>query len=137
MKPNIHTSFLFSITWNTYGLKFELTTKSFKQSPEVGSFSHCSNLNIYTSPKIRLSLVDLEGQVQVNFLTKPIILFIWKFKSKMLIFALFFAGVVKSSTFCTLLMLFPIVEIHELQCDAKMWLNWFILFVSLSSCEIF
>ena len=33
MKPNIHTSFLFSITWNTYGLKFELTTKSFKQSP--------------------------------------------------------------------------------------------------------
>ena len=64
-----HTSFLFSITWNNYGLKFELATKSFKQTPVVDSFSHCSYLKIYTS---------------------------WK--------------------------------IHELQCDEKIWLNWFILF---------
>ena len=70
--------------------------------------------------KIRFCLVDLQGQVQVNFLTKPIIFFICKFKSLILIFALFFNGVVKSSAFCTLLMLFPRVDILELQFDAKM-----------------
>ena len=52
---------------------------------------HCSYLNIYISWKISLCLINLEDQVQVNFLTKPIIFFIWKFKSIILIFALFFA----------------------------------------------
>ena len=98
--------------------------------------AHCSYLNIYISWKIRLCLVDLEGQVQVNFLTKPIISFIWKFKSIILIFALFFAGVVKSSAFCTLLMLFPRVEILELQFDAKMWLKWFnLLEIASTVCK--
>ena len=87
--------------------------------------AHCSYLNIYISWKIRLCLVNLEGQVQANFLTKPIISFIWKFKSIILIFALFFAGVVKSSAFCTLLMLFP-----------KGWIIW-VTFLRQIAIQVF
>ena len=89
------------------------------------STAHCSYLNIYISRKIRLCVVDLEGQFQTTLQAKPINLFIWKFRSIILIFLLFFAGVVKSSAFCTLLMLFQRVEILELQFDAKTWLKWF------------
>ena len=38
--------------------------------------SHCSYLNIYISRKIRLCVVDLEGQFQTTLQAKPINLFI-------------------------------------------------------------
>ena len=39
-------------------------------------------MNIYISQKIRLCVVDLEGQFQTTLQAKPINLFIWKFRSK-------------------------------------------------------
>ena len=68
---------------------------------------HCSYLNIYVSRKIRLCLVDLEDQFQTTLQVKGINFSIWKFRYIILIFLLFFAGIVKFSAFCTSLMLFP------------------------------
>ena len=69
--------------------------------------AHCSHLNVYISQKIRLCVVNLEGQFQTSLEAKLINLLIWKFRSIILVFLLFFAGVVKFSAFCTPLMLFP------------------------------
>ena len=53
-----------------------------------------------------------------------------------LIFLLFFAVVVKSSAFCTLLLLFQRVEVLKLQFDAKTWLKHFNLFeIALTVCK--
>ena len=71
------------------------------------TMAHCSYLNIYISRKIRLCGVDLEGQFHTTLLANDIIFLIWNLRSIILIFLLFFAGVVKSTVFCTLLMLFP------------------------------
>ena len=98
--------------------------------------THCSYFNIYISWKIRLCVVDLEGQFQTTLQAKDINFLIWKFRSIILIFLLFFAGVVKSSAFCTLLMLFQRVEILELQFDAKTWLKLFnLLGIASTVCK--
>ena len=68
---------------------------------------HCSYLNIYVSRKIRLCLVDLEEKFQTTLQVKGINFSIWKFRYIILIFLLFFAGIVKFRAFCTSLMLFP------------------------------
>ena len=86
---------------------------------------HCSYLNIHISRKIRLCLVDLEGQFQTTLQAKAINFLIWKFRSIILIFLLFFAGVVKSSAFCTLLMLFP-----------KGWVIW-VTFLRQIAIQVF
>jgi hypothetical protein len=64
--------------------------------------------------------MSLEAKL-INFL-------IQKLRSITLIFLLFFAGIVKSSAFCTLLLLFQRVEASKLQFDAKTWLKYFNLF---------
>ena len=56
--------------------------------------------------KTRLCVVNLEGQFQTSLEAKLINFLIWKFRSIILIFLLFFAGIVKSSAFWTLSMLF-------------------------------
>ena len=72
--------------------------------------------------------VNLEDQFQTCLVAKLINFLIWKFRSIILIFLLFFAGVVKSSAFCTLLLLFQRVEVLKLHFDTKMWLKHFNLF---------
>ena len=49
----------------------------------------------------------MEDQFQTTLLAKDIKFLIWKFRSIILIFLLFFARIVNSTSFCTLLMLFP------------------------------
>ena len=113
--------------------KYEI--KSCSVNP-LTTLPHCNYLNIYISRKIRLCVVDLEGQFQTTLPAKPINFSIWKFRSIILIFLLFFAGVVKSSAFCTLLMLFQRVEILELQFDAKTLLKWFnLLGIASTVCK--
>ena len=76
---------------------------------------HCSFLDIYISRKIRLCVVDFEGKFQANLQAKLFNFLVWKFKSIILIFLLFFAEFVKSTAFYTLLLLFQKFEIFELQ----------------------
>ena len=85
--------------------------------------AHCSLLDIYISQKTRLCVVNLEDQFQMSLEAKLINFLIWKFKSIMLIFLLFFAVVVKSGAFCTLLLLFQRVEVLKFQFDTKTWLK--------------
>ena len=68
--------------------------------------AHCSLLDIYISQKTRLCVVYLGDQFQMSLEAKLINFLIWKFKSIILIFLLFFIGIVKSSAFSTLSMLF-------------------------------
>ena len=91
----------------------------------VISSAHCNYLNNYISQKIRHCVVYLEGQFQTTLQAKPINFLIWKFRSIILIFLLFFAGVVKSSAFCTLLMLFP-----------KGWIIW-VTFLRQIAIQVF
>ena len=79
---------------------------------------------VYISQKIRVCKGDFEG----NFHTSVPASIFWKFRSIIHIFLLFFAGVVKSTAFCTLLLLFQWLDIFKLQFDAKMWLKHFNLF---------
>ena len=68
---------------------------------------HTSYLDIYISQKIRLCVVDLEGKFQTNLQAKLLDFFVWKFRSIILIFLLFFfAEFVKSTAFYKLLLLF-------------------------------
>ena len=61
---------------------------------------------------------------------------IWKFRSFILIFLLFFAGVVKSTAFWMLLLLFKWLDISKLQFDAKVWLLYFNLFkIAVAVCK--
>ena len=76
-----------------------------------GLITHCTYLAIYISQKIRLFVVDFEGQFQTSLQAESINFLISKFKSIMLIFLLFFAGIVKSTAFCTLSLLFQGVAI--------------------------
>ena len=78
--------------------------------------------------KTRLCVADLADQFQMCLEAKLINFLIRKFRSVILIFLLFFAGVVKSSAFCTLLLLFQRVEVLKLQYDKKTWLKHFNLF---------
>ena len=75
---------------------------------------HCSYLDIYISLKIRLCVVNLEGNFQTNLQAKLLNFLVWKFRSIILNFPLFFAGFVKSSAFCNLSLLFQRVKIFEL-----------------------
>ena len=69
--------------------------------------AHYSHLDNYISQKTRLCVVNLEGQFQTSLNEAKLIIFlIWKFRSIILIFLLFFAGIVKSNAFWTLLLLF-------------------------------
>ena len=70
------------------------------------TLAHCSHLDVYISRKIKLCVVNLEGQFQTSLEAKPINFLIRKFRSIILIFLLFFAGIVQSSAFWTLSMLF-------------------------------
>ena len=67
---------------------------------------HCSYFDIYISQKIRLCVVNLEGEFQTNLQTKPITFLVRKFRSIIINFLLFFAEFVKSTAFYTLLLLF-------------------------------
>ena len=97
---------------------------------------HCSLLDVYISQKTRLCAVNLEDQFQTCLVAKLINFLIWKFRSIILIFLLFFAGIVKSIAFCTLLLLFQRVEVLKLQFDAKMWLKHFNLFeIAVTVCK--
>ena len=94
--------------------------------------AHCSYLEIYISQEIRLCEGDFEDKFQtiqasiMNFL-------IWKFRSITLIFLQFFAGLVKSTAFCTL---FQWIDIFKLQFDAKMWLKPFNHFeIAVTVCK--
>ena len=84
--------------------------------------AHSSYLDIYISRKIRLCVVDLEGKFQTNLQAKLLNFLVWKFRSIILNFLLFFAGFVKSSAFCTLSLLFQRIEIFELW--PKGWGVW-------------
>ena len=90
--------------------------------------SHCSYLDIYISQNIRLCKGDFEGQFQTSLQARIMIFFIWKFIFIILIFFLFFARIVKSTAFCTLLLLFQRVEVLKLQFDTKTWLKQVNLF---------
>jgi predicted membrane metal-binding protein len=90
--------------------------------------AHCSYLDIYISRKIRLCVVDFVGKFQTNLPAKPINFLVWKFKSIILIFLLFFAEFVKSTAFYTLLLLFQKVDIFELQFHAK---------ITIQICQLF
>ena len=70
--------------------------------------AHCSYLDIYISQNIRLCKCNFEGK----FL-------IWKFRFIILIFLLFVAEFVKSTAFCTLMLLFQRVDMFGLHFDAK------------------
>ena len=70
-----------------------------------------SYLDIYISQNIRLWRVILSPNFKQLYRLKILNFLIWKFKSIILIFLLFFAWVVKSSAFCTHLILFQRVEI--------------------------
>ena len=54
---------------------------------------------------IYICVVDFESQFQTTLLAESMNFFVWKFKSITLIFLLFFARIVKSTAFCTLLLL--------------------------------
>ena len=84
--------------------------------------AHCSHLDIYISQKTRPCVVNLEGQFQTSLEAKLSNLLIPKLRSIILIFLLFFAEIVKSSAFCTLLLLFQIAS--KLQFVAKTWLKY-------------
>ena len=68
--------------------------------------SHCSYWDIYISQKIRLCEGDFESKFQTIVQASIMNFLIWKFRSITLIFLLFFARVVKSTAFCTQLLLF-------------------------------
>ena len=88
------------------------------------------------TPCIRLCNGDFEGRFQTSLQTRIMIIFIWKFISIIPIFLLFFAGVVKSTAFCTLLLLFQWVDMFELQFDGKMWLKHINLFeIAATVCK--
>ena len=90
--------------------------------------THCSYLDIYILPKIRLCVDDLEGKFQINLQAKSITFLVWKFRFIILIFLLFFAGFVKSTAFYKLLRLFQRVDMFELQFDAK---------ITIQICQLF
>ena len=81
--------------------------------------AHCSYLDIYISQNIRLCKGNFEGEFQTTLQAKGINFFIWKFRFIILIFLLFLAEFVKSTAFCTLLLLFQRVDMFELRFDAK------------------
>ena len=79
-------------------------------------------LDIYISRKIGLCM---------RWFGRSKLSIFWSENSNLLhilIFLLFFAGVVKSSAFCTPLLLFQRVEVFTLQFDAKTWIKYFNLF---------
>ena len=76
---------------------------SFFNNPIRNIPHDCSYLNIYISQKIRLCVIDLESQFQTSLQASIINFLTQKFNSIILIFLLFFAGIVKSTVFvhCT------------------------------------
>ena len=87
--------------------------------------THCSYLNIYISHKIRLCIVDLEGQFQTTLQAKDINFLIWKFRSIILIFLRFLQELPNPLLFCTLLMLF-----------LKGWIIW-VTFLRQIAIQVF
>ena len=83
--------------------------------------AHCSYLDIYISQNIRLYFK------QAYRPGLHMIIFIWKFISIIPIFLLFFAGVVKSTAFCTLLLLFQ-----------RGWYVWVTFFhqIATQTCQL-
>ena len=75
-------------------------------SMELNHIARFTYLAIYISQKIRLCLVDFEDQFQTSLQAESINFLNAKFKSIILIFLLFFAGIVKSTGLCTLSLLF-------------------------------
>ena len=67
---------------------------------------HCGYLDIYISQKIRLCKGDFESKFQTSVQASIMNFLVRKFKFLQLIFLLFLAGVVKSTAFCTQLLLF-------------------------------
>ena len=109
----VNTKYLLWTTNFRYLVKIRQVKRELQQSNEPlhlthfdphFTVAHCSNLDIYISQKTRLCIVNLEGQFRVSLEAKLINFLIWKFRSIILIFLLFFAGIVKSSASWTLSM---------------------------------
>ena len=83
-------------------MKLRRTAGVLRRQISICNTPHCSYLAIYISQKIRLCVVDFEGQFQTSLQAESINFLISKFKSIIPIFLLFFAGIVKSTAFCTL-----------------------------------
>ena len=83
----------------------------------------------------RLWVVEVSCQVQVNFLKKTIIFLIWKCHFFPLILSLFLPGVVKSTAFCTLCLLFNKVENFEFQFDTKKSQNFQLCWIVATVCK--
>ena len=97
--------------------------------------AHCSYLDIYISQKIKLCEGYFKNKFHTRVQASIMNFLMWKFTSIILIFFLFFAGVVKSTAFWTLLLLFQWLVIFKLQFDAKMWLKHFNLFeIAVCNC---
>ena len=89
--------------------------------------THCSYLDIYISQNIRLCKGDFEGQLQTSLEARIMYFLNWKFIFIIIIFLLFFAGIVKSTAFCTLLLLFQ-----------KGWYVWVTFFhqIATQTCQL-
>ena len=102
--------------WSTlWSLQNKHTGKNFFPN----QVSQCSYLDIYISQNLKLCKGDFAGKFQIILQAKGINFFIWKFRFIILIFLLVFAEFVKSTAFCTLLLLFQRVDMLELRFDAK------------------
>ena len=121
----IHESWILNlpIVLEFWRLYFQTARNNQNIKNNADTNSHGSFLDIYISRKIRLCVVDLEGKFQTNLQAKLLNFLVWKFRSIILNFLLFFAGFVKSSAFCNLSLLFQRVEIFELWFEAKMRLT--------------
>ena len=97
-------------------------------SSKLNYVPRCSYLDIYISRKIRLCVADLKGKFQTNLQAKLLNFLVWKFRSIILIFLLFFAEFVKSTASYKLLRLFQRVDMFELQFDAK---------ITIQACQLF
>ena len=90
----------------------------------VLTLAHCSYLDVYISQNIRLCNGDFEGWFQTSLQSSIMIIFIWNIMFILPIFLLFF---VKSTAFCTLLLL----------CQ-KGWYIWVTFFhqIATQTCQL-
>ena len=80
---------------------------------------HCSYLDIYISRKIRLCIVDLEGKCQTKLQAKLLNFLVWKFRSIILIFLLFFCRICQIQCF-----------LHTVVAMLLCWHVWIMIFAS-------
>ena len=95
-------------------------------------FLHCT-LAIWTFTFHEKSscVVNLEGQFKTTLQVIILNFLIWKFRPIIFIFLLFFAGIAKSTAFCTL----SLLKIFELWFDTKTLFQYFKIFGIAATCE--